>query len=199
MTKALAFAVCDNSRHVDISCVKDVDSKCWEETKREMLEELMGKVGRKLKAMPNFDGITGRCEDISPERDRALYPVSELIVSSSLKDGTKGPSAYIWLYVINDEALKYATHIMIYFDVDTYPSCPVVAVLPSQTEVDEIMSFTEMGTRNIVANYPERHKEFKFYASRRNGQYSLLIYDPSIKNAAQSIKSRMYAAPLIYN
>ena len=196
MSKIIAISVCDNSRHMSVSPVMDMEKDDW----KKVLAGVIDQTKENLEGNPDVVKVDAALyKQLCSTGDGILLDaISEFDISSTLVNGEKGPSAYVWVYSADKHLHDGCGNLVVAnFDVDRYPTYPAVEITTPYSTPRHIKKYRKELLSHIETTYKD-HQHLKYYEAPCFINYALMIYDPRVKDAAQSIKGRIYATSLQY-
>ena len=199
MTKLIALAVYDNCRQMIVSPVVNASKANEDGLLKDMLNWTEQSIRNRVRVREFHHVTVEQKRPHEPEED-PVFPhgtTGDLIlrkittVFSDLDDSTQGPYAYIWLYAVDDILISRSNCAMLDFDVDDYPNGGGLNFAEKKDMKQNIAALQADLIDHIASTYKD-HQDLKYYEVCNPNNYTLLVYDPRIKDSVKSIKGRIY-------
>lgn len=197
MPKLIALAVCDDSTHMLVSPVVDAEK---EDNEYDIAASILDRVEKNIKSrVAGVKSFSTDYLDYIVPFDGSKRPAlkAEIYVSSNLVDNTKGISAHIWIYVVNDNLIDKSDYVIANFDAKEYKYPYKLKIWFSSA--DKIKRHLMIFRLRLVSQIKygcKEHSRFKFGELPDYKNYGLIIYDPRMYKATQAVKGRIYSAQL---
>lgn len=199
MTKLIAIAVCDDSKRVIVSPVVNAGK----DNARMIFINTIKKAVAALKSKSHVENfqtrvarkLTSPTEQYSQNQKQQVFK-AEIVADINGYVDQKHPSisAHVWLYSVDDKTADTMDIVIADFGVGEYPMHLNVTFANDET----LKHYIPNAQKKLVSQVMDKfdYKHLKYYEVADLHGYTMLIYDPNLKDASQSIKGRIYAASI---